>query len=177
MLLEDLCALMATAGVHPDALLQLDFKEDETVLTPGTLENFVRATSPFAANFVVSSGNARAVEMLTQAVPGMLAGFDPSDEDVFKAALGAGTLDSFVADAIAASPSSNMIYLNWQIVTLAADAGFDIVAAFHKRGRRIDAWTIKAADAEMLPVIERLLALKVDQITTDDPEGMAAALR
>jgi len=70
-----------------------------------------------------------------------------------------------------------MIYLAWQIVTLSADAGYDIVAAFHRHGRRVDAWTIKAADADTVPVVERLLGLKVDQITTDDPEGMAALIR
>ena len=176
MLLDDLCALMASAGVHPDALLQLDFKEDDTALTPASLANFARATAPFARNFIVSSGNARAVDMLTGMVPGMLAGFDPSDEDVFRAALAAGGLDGFVTDAVAASPKAEMIYLAWQIVTLSADAGYDIVAAFHSHGRRVDAWTIKAADADTVPVVERLLGLKVDQITTDDPEGMAALI-
>lgn len=177
MLLDDLCALMASAGVHRDALLQLDFKEDDTALSQTSLANFKRATTPFARNFIVSSGNARAVDMLTGEVPGMLAGFDPSDEAVFSAALADGALDGFVQDAVAASPRAEMIYLAWQIVTLSADAGYDIVAAFHRHGRRIDAWTIKAASADTVPVVERLLALKVDQITTDDPEGMAALIR
>lgn len=177
MLLDDLCALMANAGVHPDSLLQLDFKEDDTALTPALLANFRRATTPFARNFIVSSGNAKAVDMLTGEVPGMLAGFDPSDEDVFGAALAAGRLDGFVSDAVAASPKAEMIYLAWQIVTMSADAGYDIVAAFHRHGKRIDAWTIKVADADTVPVVERLLGLKVDQITTDDPEGMAALIR
>jgi glycerophosphoryl diester phosphodiesterase len=177
MLLDDLCALMASAGVHRDALLQLDFKEDDTALEQASLATFKRATAPFARNIIVSSGNARAVEMLTGEVPGMLAGFDPSDEAVFSAALADGALDGFVQDAVAASPRAEIIYLAWQIVTLSADAGYDIVAAFHRHGRRIDAWTVKAANADTVPVVERLLALKVDQITTDDPEGMAALIR
>jgi glycerophosphoryl diester phosphodiesterase len=177
MLLDDLCALMGSAGVHPDGLLQLDFKEDDTALGAVSLANFRRATAPFAQNFIVSSGNARAVDMLTGEVPGMLAGFDPSDEGVFSAALADGALDGFVRDAVAASPKAAMIYLAWQIVTLSADAGFDIVEAFHRHGKRVDAWTIKAADADTVRVVERLLALKVDQITTDDPEGMAALIR
>ncbi|MDB5536345.1 MAG: glycerophosphodiester phosphodiesterase, partial [Devosia sp.] len=50
------------------------------------------------------------------------------------------------------------------------------IAAFHAHGRRIDAYTIQRSDPESVASVERLLALKVDQITTDDPEGLAAAL-
>ncbi len=81
-----------------------------------------------------------------------------------------------VAEAIAASPKAEMIYLAWELVIEADKDGFDIVGAFHAHGRRIDAYTIRQADAETLPALERLLALRVDQITTDDPEGMKAAL-
>lgn len=172
MLLDDLCRLMQSGGVHADALLQLDYKEDETVLDAVALETFARATKPVARNMIVSSGSAKAVQMLTGAVPGMLAGFDASDEHKFKAALAAGNLQGFVDDAIAEAPGVDMIYLYWEIVTLSADAGFDIVEAFHRHGKRIDAWTIRAADEKTKPVVERLLGLKVDQITTDDPEGL-----
>jgi len=61
-------------------------------------------------------------------------------------------------------------------VTYSADAGFDIVAAFHAAGKRVDAWTLQAADAETKAIAERLLALRVDQITTDDPEGLFVLL-
>lgn len=174
MLLDDLCALIISAGMHPDALLQLDYKEDEHVLDALALDNFARATRPVAGNMIVSSGSAKAIDMLTGAVPGMLAGFDPSDEAVFKAALANGTLRGLVDDAVAASPKSHMIYLHWGIVTGAADAGFDIVAAFHQHGKRVDAWTIQSSDAAAVALVEQLLACKVDQITTDDPEGLIA---
>ena len=175
MLLDDLCRLMASGHVHPDALLQLDYKEDETVLDERAIANFVSATAPVAKNMIVSSGSGAAVALLTEAVPGMRAGYDPSDENSFKAALGAGTLDRWVDAAVAAASSAaDMIYLHWQIVTLADDAGFDMVEAFHRHGKRIDAWTINRIDAASLAVVERLLKLRVDQITTDDPEGLIA---
>jgi glycerophosphoryl diester phosphodiesterase len=176
MLLDDLCALMARGTVHPGALLQLDYKEDEMALDARAIENFARATRPVAGNLIVSSGSAKAVAMLTGAVPGMRAGFDPSDESKFKAALAAGKLQGFVAEALAAAPEVDMIYLHWEIVTFAADAGFDIVDAFHRHGKRIDVWTIRVANAETRPAVERLLELRVDQITTDDPEGLAALM-
>jgi glycerophosphoryl diester phosphodiesterase len=62
------------------------------------------------------------------------------------------------------------------MVLAAGDAGVDVVAMFHAAGRRVDAYTIKSADAETLIIVQRLLSLKVDQITTDDPEGLAALL-
>jgi glycerophosphoryl diester phosphodiesterase len=176
MLLDDLCALMAAGPVHPEALLQLDYKEDETVLDARAIGNFARATRPFATNIIVSSGSAAGVKLLTDAVPGMRSGFDPSDEDRFKTALADGTLQRFVDDAVSASPQSEMIYLYWGIVTASSDAGFDIVDAFQKYGKRIDAWTINTVDDESVAVVERLLALKVDQVTTDDPEGLIARL-
>ena len=176
MLLDDLCALMTQGILHPDALLQLDYKEDETVLDASAIENFARATRPVAKNMIVSSGSAAAIKMLTAAVPGIQSGYDPSDETRFGAALAAGTLQGFVDDAIAALPDADMIYLYWEIVTLSADAGFDIVDAFHRHGKRIDAWTIREASAETKPKVERLLELKVDQITTDDPEGLVALM-
>ncbi|KRA51467.1 glycerophosphodiester phosphodiesterase [Devosia sp. Root635] len=174
MLLDDLCALIAEGSVHPDALLQLDYKEDETVLDGSAIENFARATGPVAGNMIVSSGSAAAVKLLTGAVPGMRSGYDASDEQRFKAALAGGTLQAFVDDSVTALDGTDMIYLYWEIVTQAADAGFDIIEAYHRHRKRIDAWTIREASAATKPAVERLLALKVDQITTDDPEGLIA---
>ena len=62
------------------------------------------------------------------------------------------------------------------IVIDAHHSGHDLVAAFHETGRHVDAYTIRRADAEGLATARRLLALRVDQITTDDPEGLGAAL-
>ena len=73
-------------------------------------------------------------------------------------------------------PAAEMIYLAYPMVLAAEDAGFDAIAAFHAAGRRVDAYTIKTADMETLPFVRRLLALRVDQITTDDAEGLAALL-
>lgn len=176
MLLDDLCALMAEGKVHPDALLQLDYKQDETVLDTVAVEKFAGATTPVAGNIIISSGSAAALKLLTSAVPGMRSGYDASDGDRFKDALARGTLQAFVDDAVAALDGTDLIYLYWEIVTRSADAGFDIVEAFHRHGKRIDAWTIREASAAMKPHVERLLELKVDQITTDDPEGLVALM-
>jgi glycerophosphoryl diester phosphodiesterase len=87
-----------------------------------------------------------------------------------------GDFYGFVARAVAVSPRAEMIYLDYRLVLGAQDRGVDLVAAFHAAGRRVDAYTVRRADAEGVAAAHRLLALRVDQITTDDPEGLGAAL-
>ena len=81
-----------------------------------------------------------------------------------------------MARALADAPDARVIYLDAGLVLGALERGFDLVAAFQAAGRHVDVYTIRAADAPGLAVARRLLALGVDQITTDDPEGLGAAL-
>lgn len=176
MLLEDLAALLARDGAHPDGLLQLDYKEDAAALSPAVVRNFAEALAPVAGHFIVSSGDAESVRILTGAVPGIHIGYDPCHKGAIDRLMATRDYASFVAGAVADSPKSELDYLAWELVLEADKDGFDMVGAFHAHGRRVDAYTIRRVDAKTLPIVERLLALKVDQITTDDPEGMAAAL-
>ncbi len=174
MLLEDLCALLAQGGLHADALLQLDYKEDWRVLDEAALATFQRAVGPVARHMILSSGDAEAVRLLTKDVPGIRIGYDPCHDGALERLAQTRDFAGFVRDAVAASPSAEMIYLAYRLVLEADRLGFDMVAAFHAEGRRIDAYTINKADAVGQERVEQLLALKVDQITTDDPEGLLA---
>lgn len=176
MLLEDLAALLARDGAHPDALLQLDYKEDAAALNAETVANFAKAMGPVGRHFILSSGDAESVRVLTEAAPGVRVGYDPCHQGALERLAASRDYAGFVADAVAAAPKSELDYLEYRLVLEADQDGFDIVGAFHAHGRRIDAYTVRRADDEGMAVIERLLALKVDQITTDDPEGVAARL-
>ena len=176
MLLEDLCTLLRDTPPKPSALLQLDFKENQGPLEPATIAAFNAAVTPVAANMILSSGEAHSVRALAENTRGLRIGHDPCHQGALERLAQSRDFAGFVAGAIADAPKAEMIYLAYPMVLAADDAGFDVVAAFHAAGRRIDAYTIKSADAETLPIVERLLALKVDQITTDDPEGLAALL-
>lgn len=176
MLLEDLCALLVETPPHPDARLQLDYKEDQGPLDAATIATFSRSVTPAASTMILSSGEADAVRLLTDATSGLHVGYDPCHGEALAALQQTGDFAGFVDEAVAASPRAEMIYLAYPVVLAADDAGFDIVGAFHAAARRIDAYTIKAADHVTRPTVERLLALNVDQITTDDPEGLAALL-
>ena len=174
MLLEDLCGLLAQGGLHPDALLQLDYKEDSRVLDAAALSTFRAAVGPVAQHMIVSSGDAEAVRLLTESTPGIKIGYDPCHDGALDRLAQTQDFAGFVRDAVAASPRAEIIYLAYQLVLEADRQGFDMVGAFHAAGRRIDAYTINKADDVALPKVRRLLELKVDQITTDDPEGLLA---
>ena len=171
-LLEDLATLIA--GVHPRALLQLDYKEDAAALDARTIANFAASVAPVARQLILSSGDAAAVATLAGAAPGIRVGYDPCHGDALDRLARDHDFAGFVAAAVAASPRAEMIYLAHEVILTAEAAGFDIVAAFHARHRRVDAYTIKRADAAGVLLVERLLVARVDQITTDDPEGLAA---
>ena len=176
MLLEDLCGLLAAGFVHADALLQLDYKEDWKVLDAAAIATFKNAVGPVARHMILSSGDAEAVRLLTDGVDGLKIGYDPCHDGALERLAQTRDFVGFVRDAVEASPKAEMIYLYYGLVLEADRLGFDIVEAFHAEGRRIDAYTIKVADGVSRPMVERLLELKVDQITTDDPEGLKAMM-
>ncbi len=175
LLLEDLCALLEREGVHGDALLQLDYKEDLQALTPQAISNFGQGAAPIAASLILSGGDFSAIDVLAKAAPGIATGYDPCYGESLKRLEATGDYRSFIAQALATAPDAGMIYLDYRIVLAADTAGFDLIAPVHAAGRRVDAWTINRITPESILQIERLLALKVDQITTDDPEGLAKA--
>jgi glycerophosphoryl diester phosphodiesterase len=176
LLLEDLCALLSTTAPVPEAMLQLDYKENQGPLDDKTVAAFSSAVTPVARSMILSSGEAEAVTRLSEATPGLRVGHDPCHQGALERLAASRDFAGFVATAIADSPRAEMIYLAYPMILAASGVGFDIVQAFHDGGRRVDAYTIKAANAETRPQVEQLLALKVDQITTDDPEGLAKML-
>lgn len=176
MLLEDLCALLAQNQPHPDALLQLDFKEDSAALTPEVVANFGATVGAVARSLILSGGDFAAISLLANSAPDLRTGYDPCYGESLARLKATGDFKTFINDALQTAPDAEMIYLAYDIVLEADAAGFDIVAPIHASGRRIDAWTIRTVDDTTLPKVRRLLALKVDQITTDDPEGLKAAL-
>lgn len=177
MLLEDLCALLGEQGVHPDALLQLDFKENFQALTPAVIDNFGRCVAPIAGSVILSGGDFDAIQALAGAATGIKTGYDPCYGESLARLKATGDYRSFIEQALLTAPDAQMIYLAHAIVLAADAAGIDLVAPVHAAGRTVDAWTINHITPDTIPLIDRLLALKVDQITTDDPEGLAKAFR
>lgn len=178
MLLEDLCALIAAdPDISPDSVLQLDLKESEAGLDPAVAGGFAAAVAPVAQHFILSGGSPGAIRLLSEAVPALPLGFDPCHEGSIERLIAGKDFKGFVAEAVTPFPRAKTIYLEYRIVLFAAEHGFDLVDAFHEAGKRIDAYTLQVADAATARTAERLLELKVDQITTDDPVGLERVLR
>lgn len=176
MLLEDLCALLAQDRPHPDALLQLDFKEDLAALTPEVVANFGKTVGPVARSLILSGGDFDAISLLTHSAPELRIGYDPCYGESLARLQATGDYKTFIADALKTAKDAEMIYLSYELVLAGDKAGFDLIGAVHAAGRRVDAWTIREVTPATLDAVKRLLALEVDQITTDDPEGLQAAL-
>jgi glycerophosphoryl diester phosphodiesterase len=176
MLLEDLCAELRHNRPHTDALLQLDFKEDMAALDPRTLAAFGEAIGGLGPHVILSGGDLDAVMALVAAAPGLRMGYDPCHGGSLEALRASGDFAGWIAEALAAAPGAELIYLAHEIVTAADDAGVDLIGRVHAAGRRVDAYTIRRVTPESLRLVARLVALKADQITTDDPEGLCAAM-
>jgi glycerophosphoryl diester phosphodiesterase len=116
------------------------------------------------------------VDALAADLPDLRIGFDPCYGHIVAELQRSGDYARFVERAVDAAPRAELIYLHYPLVLDADRRGFDLVGAFHEAGRRVDAYTVERVDPETLHQVERLLALKVDQITTDDPEGLGRAL-
>jgi glycerophosphoryl diester phosphodiesterase len=176
MLLEDLCELLKANPAHPDALLQLDYKEDLSRLSPSVVANFASAVTPVSQTMILSGGDSAAVALLAAATPGLQTGYDPTYPGVLDVLKSPEDFSHFIAGALQTAPEAAMIYLDYELI-LAADAvGADLVGAVHADRRRVDAWTIRSINPATLQQVHRLLELRVDQITTDDPAGLIAAL-
>lgn len=176
MMLDDLARLLAEIDRDPRAGLQLDLKENSNSIRDADIAAFAAAIAPVADSVILSGGDALAVERLSKAVPEMAIGYDPCHDGAIERLMETRDFAGFVAGAVHASPRARMIYLNRRLVLFADQAGFDMIAAFHDTGRVVDAYTINSAVPSALPTVRRLLELKADQITTDDPVGLERLL-
>lgn len=176
MLLEELGHLLASKPCGDGAVLQLDLKEPASKLGPREIASFKQAVQPVAHHLILSGGDAKAVMMLAQAVDGLPVGYDPCHDGAIERLLASRDFQNFVEQAVAVVENTQMIYLEHRLILEADRMGFDLVGAFHACGKRVDAYTIAAATQSVLPAVQRLLALRCDQITTDDPVGLEALI-
>jgi glycerophosphoryl diester phosphodiesterase len=171
ILLEDLAEL-ARGLAAPDALIQLDLKEVDAALDRHTVENFRRTMACIAGNCILSGGDWNAISRLADALPAMRRGFDPCADDTLEHLRdGIDCLD-FVESTLATAPEAEMIYLDYRLILAAEGLGIDLVAPFRAAGKAVDAWTLNTDHAGAARSVKRLVALKVDQITTDEPDAL-----
>jgi glycerophosphoryl diester phosphodiesterase len=158
------------------ARLQLDIKDTAGVLTPAVAERIAVAVGSFADAVIVSGKDPVAVARIAGRDSRMATGHDPCTRSAVRRLRRAGDVDGFVTAALGADRDARMIYLDRRIILAVAQTGTDIVSTFHAAGREVDAYTLEGPDTESLGQARALIDLGVDQITTDDPEGLFRAL-
>lgn len=168
LLLDDM-ARLAEVDAANGALIQLDLKEAADAIDAETAERFAALIAPVAGRFILSGLDFEAVRRLRAAVPELAVGYDPCERGIEGRLHEKSSFESFVAEALAAAPEASTIYLAYPLILRAATLGHDLVGAFHRAGKEIDAYTLNTAEPYADGTLRTLVALKVDQITTDEP--------
>jgi glycerophosphoryl diester phosphodiesterase len=168
LLLEDLAALVRRR-LPTAALVQLDFKDTLDRLTPATVAAFAAALAGIGGNFILSGGDWAAVKRLAEDVDGIRIGYDPCELPEAGRLTSPDDVANFVALVERIAPEANMIYLDYSLILRVRRLGSDIVEAFHRHGRTIDAWTLNTDHPNAAESLRALVACRVDQITTDEP--------
>jgi glycerophosphoryl diester phosphodiesterase len=125
---------------------------------------------------ILSGGDLDALTALVGAAPGLRMGYDPCHGGSLEALRASGDFAGWIEAALAAAPGAELIYLAHEIVTAADNAGVDLIDLVHTAGRRVDAYTIQQVTPASLALVRRLVALRADQITTDDADRLYAEM-
>lgn len=168
LLLEDLAALVRR-HLPTRALLQLDLKETVDRLTPAIARGFAETLAGLGESLILSGGDWAAVKRLAGGVPGIATGYDPCELPEARRLKSAGDVATLVALTERIAPEAGTIYLDYRLILAAGRLGQDIVGAFHRGGRKIDAWTLNTDHPDAAATLRRLVDFRVDQITTDEP--------
>lgn len=180
ILSENLATMLTDA--HPNALLQFDMKNTSEQVGARGIDHFADLFADRCSKIIVSGGDLPLIRALADRIPGLKRGYDPTDDllDLF-AKTGLSGVERRLLIVLRDRVKPDMVYLQWEMLVTSARLGLDMIALAHAEGVAVDAWTHGIADpskdfspAEWVEFAE-LLALKPDQITTDNPVATEAA--
>ena len=180
ILSEDLAGMLTAA--HPAALLQFDMKNTAEEVGRGGIDHFAELFADRCGQIIVSGGDLPLIRALADRIPALQRGYDPTDDLLaLFPKLGLSGVERHLLTVLRDRVKPDMVYLQWDMLVSAARMGLDMVALAHAEGVAVDAWTHEMAqpaegfsDAEW-DQFSALLALKPDQITTDEPAATEAA--
>ncbi len=179
---EDLVSLLSTA--HPDALLQFDMKDDLGLLGERGVEHLATHFAAPPCPIIVGCHDLELIVAVRERLPKLLRGIDPTDklvEMIRRDGFG-GVAADLVAD-LTGPTAPDTVYLEWELVLAANKRGLDLVGIAHAHGVKVDAWTFTLEDPiagfteDEWAAFSALMALKPDQITTDEAPATERAWR
>lgn len=179
---EDLAAMLREA--NPRALLQFDMKDDLAAIGSNGLEHLAALFSRTPTPVIVSGGSLQLIAKIGLCLPNLLRGIDPTDKlvDIHRRDGLEAVEASLVAD-LRGPTRPHTVYLAWQLILGAAAEGLDLIGLCHGEGKLVDAWTFTLKDPARgfsdpeWSAFSALLALKPDQITTDEAPATERAYR
>ncbi|MBX5000208.1 glycerophosphodiester phosphodiesterase [Rhizobium lentis] len=182
ILSEDLAGMMQ--ATHPAALLQFDMKDDYEAIGASGIEHLAEHFRDIAASVIVSGGCLDLVMAVKEKLPHLLRGIDPTDKLYgIREASGWKAAETELRADLRGPTEPDTVYLHWPLILAAAKDGFDMIALCRDEGKRVDAWTFTLKDPEAgfseeeWRSFSALMALKPDQITTDEAPATERAWR
>lgn len=173
LFLDEAIAALASA-VGWSGRLQLDLKQPAARIDAAMVERFAALIAPVAAHVMLGGTEWRAVCRLGAAVPDLRPGFDPLEIHEAAPPASAAEFEALAAYTVAHARQAAIYYLHIPTVLRGLDRGVDLVRLVKANGAEVDVWRLEPEDDPDGTRLARLLALGVDQITTDSPEALAA---
>lgn len=179
---EDLAAMLQKA--NPGALLQFDMKDDIAVIGSNGLGHLTALFSETPTPVIVSGDSLELIVEIGLRLPNLLRGIDPTDKlaEIYRLE-GLKAVEADLLADLRGPTEPHTVYLAWQLVLATAVKGLDLIGLCHAEGKLVDAWTFTMKDPgqgfsdEEWRNFSALLALKPDQITTDEAPATEAAYR
>jgi len=166
-------ARVVTAAGPSEACLQIDLKEPAGSITDDAVRSFAETIGPIAPISLLSGTEWTDVERLGAEVRGLRLGYDPYDVAEGRTLNGRNAIAAFVEEVFATAPAASAFYLHYRFVSAALAHGVDPVAILKSAGAKIDVWTLDPTMPEIETILPQMMAGGADQITTNDPIGMA----
>ncbi|SCB58394.1 Glycerophosphoryl diester phosphodiesterase [Rhizobium aethiopicum] len=182
ILSEDLADMMQ--ATHPAALLQFDMKDDYEAIGTRGIEHLAVHFRDIAASVIVSGGSLDLIVAVKEKLPHLLRGIDPTEKlYAIRQASGWRAAETELRADLRGPTEPDTVYLHWQLILDAAKDGLDMIGLCRDEGKRVDAWTFTLKDPGFgfsepeWRNFSALMALKPDQITTDEAPATERAWR
>jgi len=182
ILAEDIATGLQEA--HPEALLQFDMKDDLAAIGAKGLDHFAALFGDAPASIIVSGDSLELIAEIGHRLPGVRRGIDPTDKLVaLHGSRGVKAVEAELLADLQGPTRPDTVYLAWEFILETMEAGLDLVDLCHSKGKLVDAWTFTLHDPtngfsdREWAAFSALIALKPDQITTDEAPATEAAFR
>jgi len=174
-LLAELTAALTDAA--PGTALQFDLKEDVGDIGDDAIAAFHEAVAPLARHCLLSGEDWQAVRRLGAGVPGLRLGYDPCRDIEKRTFARPSDVADFAAEALETAPKADAFYLHHGLVTAGFALGVNPIAALKANSAFVDVWTLDPTTPDAARILAQVVAAGADQITTNDPPGLARLWR